>query len=55
MAQWRFFFIPTSSKLTAVNIYEKDNFGSDSRSKLILAPPAVQHWFSGRFLDFLDF
>ena len=53
MAQWRFFFIPTSQ--SAVNIYEKDNFGSDSRSQIILAPPAAQHWFSGRFLDFLDF
>ena len=30
----------SSSKLTAVNIYLKNNFGSGSRSQLILTPPA---------------
>ena len=30
-------------------------FGLASGSQIILAPPAAQHWFSGRFLDFLDF
>ena len=39
MSQWRFFFILVSSKLTAENIYLKDNFGSDSGSA-----PALQHW-----------
>ena len=45
MSQWRFFFIPTSSKLTAVNIYQKYSFGSGSRSKIIsaLLAPAPQH------------
>ena len=42
MFQWRFFFILASSKLTAVHIYLKDNFGfgSGSRSQKISAPPA---------------
>ena len=42
-----FFFILASSKLTAVTIYNKDNFSSGSRSQLISAPPA--HCF---FLSF---
>ena len=44
MSQWRFFFILASFKLTALNIYLKDNFSSGSRSQIILAPPALQHW-----------
>ena len=43
MSQYRFFFILASSKLTAVNIYKKDNFGtnSGSMSQIISAPPAL--------------
>ena len=37
----------SSSKLTAVNIYWKDNFGSGSRFQIISAPPSPtpQHWY----------
>ena len=37
-SQWKFFFILASSKLTAVNFYQKYNVGS--RSQIISAPPA---------------
>ena len=33
MSQWKFFFILASSKLTAVNIYWKDDFGSSFGSR----------------------
>ena len=42
-SQRRFFFILASSKLTTVNIYKKDNFGSGSQ--IISAQQAPQHCF----------
>ena len=41
------FFILASSKLTLINIYCKDNFGSGSRFQIISASPspAPQHCF----------
>ena len=46
MLQWRFIFILASSKLTAVNVYSQNNYGSGSQ--IISAPlaPARQHWFT---------
>ena len=53
MSQWRFFFILASSKLTAVNIFLKDHFGSSSSSQIITVPqdPAPQYWFLKHFID----
>ena len=49
ITQWKFFFIIASTKLTVINIYVKDNFGSGSRSQIIKAPqtlaPALKHCF----------
>ena len=36
-----FFFILATSKRPAVNIYEKDNFDSGSRSQIISTPPSL--------------
>ena len=33
------------TKLTLINIYCKNNFGSGSGSQITSAPPAPQHWF----------
>ena len=56
MSQFTFFFILASTKLTAINIYLKDNFSSGSRSQIILAPPTLaparQHWFFHSTLQF---
>ena len=49
ITQWKFFFIIASTKLTVINIYVKDNFGSGSRSQIIKAPQtlalALKHCF----------